>query len=253
MNPNNQQPSSDQNALPQEPTAIPPEQSQPPSFTQPALTDQQPQDTANGSAATPPQQPAAPQPQYAAVTPVDHHTDVLGIWSIVLAFLAPLIGLILGIVGMNKAKKRGSPKTLSIIGTVLSAAFMLLAIPIILVVIMLSTSSLQQTAKDNERQIDIGALSAQLENYWLQQGVYPTIDQLNNESWRSENLPGLADDALIDPESTSSKLVSSPQSGSYAYIATGCMSTGCTSFRIVATPDRVSADPDKFEVTSYEQ
>lgn len=33
-------------------------------------------------------------------------TDVLGILSIVLAFIAPLIGFILGLVGVKKSKRR---------------------------------------------------------------------------------------------------------------------------------------------------
>lgn len=253
MRPEDQQ-SSQYQKTPQEPTTLQPEQlsQQPPVYVQPDSMHQQSQYPTAGLSQQ--EQRSEPQPQYTTAVPAARHTDVLGIWSIVLAFIAPLVGLILGIVGISKAKKRQSSKRLSIIGTILNAVSLLVVAPLIILIVMLSAPSLQQNTRDSERQTDILVIQRQLEAYWVDAGAYPTIDQLNDEAWRTDNLPGLTEDALIDPQSTSAKLVSSPQGGYYAYIAMGCKSTGCTSFRIVATPeDRVSADPDKFEVASYEQ
>jgi hypothetical protein len=84
-------------------------------------------------------------PTITTVTP-EHHSDTLGIVSIVFAFFSPLIGLILGLVGMNKAKKAGHDPKLSKIGTILSAVFLVfgtlfLILYIFVIAASVSTSS----------------------------------------------------------------------------------------------------------------
>ena len=71
-----------------------------------------------------PQQPITLNP---TTPPAESITDVLGIISIVLAFFGlSLIGFILGLVGVSKAKKEGRPTTLSKIGWILNLIFMIL-------------------------------------------------------------------------------------------------------------------------------
>lgn len=78
----------------------------------PAL--QQPQATA-------PQQPVVPPQQQ---SPVHYQeTDVLGVLSIVFAVIVAPVGLVLGIVGMVQAKKKGIPNTVSLVGVVLNSIF----------------------------------------------------------------------------------------------------------------------------------
>ena len=54
---------------------------------------------------------------------------VLGILSIVFAFVSPMAGLILGIIGLVQAKKQKAPraKRLNIIGIILSVIFLIIS------------------------------------------------------------------------------------------------------------------------------
>ncbi len=52
----------------------------------------------------------------------------LGIVGLVLAFLAPLIGLILSIVASNQSKAAGVPNTPAKVGIILSIIFMVLGL-----------------------------------------------------------------------------------------------------------------------------
>src|SRR5687768_9809705 len=106
----------------------------------------------------PPPQPAGPQQPPAA-----QPTDGLGIASIILFFFFPLVGLILGIIGMSKAKKAGRKNTLSLVGVVLNAlgvAFWTLIIAGF--VFLLGNSNVQAAARDVERKKDIMAIGLAL-------------------------------------------------------------------------------------------
>ena len=106
------------------------------------------QDTENkpaqsGSVSLPPPESAIHQaiepPQQANQTSSSTETDVIGIISIIMPFagFAP-IGVVLGIIGINRAKQGGYPSTLSKVGLIISSIFML----IFLVVIVLIFGSL---------------------------------------------------------------------------------------------------------------
>lgn len=75
----------------------------------------------------------------------------------------------------------------------------------------------QSKARDSERRTDINALDSHIEAYYAQYGKYPTLSELNNAAWLSENMLGLDPQVLQDPQGTSSTLVSSPKAGAYAY------------------------------------
>lgn len=97
----------------------------------------------------------------------------------------------------------------------------------------------QAKARDTERQIDIKALHGQLEAYYAENGYYPTLSELNNKSFLLSNLKGLDEEALKDPQGTSSQLVSTTQPKAYAYSAepSGCNndSKPCNSYTLTAT------------------
>lgn len=65
--------------------------------------------------------------------PLSQETDILGIISIIMAFVGfQLIGIILAIIGMNKAKQEGRPVTLSKVGLILNIIMMLVFLPLII-------------------------------------------------------------------------------------------------------------------------
>ncbi len=69
-------------------------------------------------------------------------TDILGIISIVMAFAGmQIVGIILGVIGMKKAKQEGYPVTLSKVGLILNIAFILVFIPLIVFFVFLAFAS----------------------------------------------------------------------------------------------------------------
>lgn len=78
----------------------------------------QPQATVppNDLSGPPPQANGAAQPRQDQRDGATNKTDVLGIVSLVMIIFVPLLGAVLGYVGMKKAKKEGYSPTLSRIG-----------------------------------------------------------------------------------------------------------------------------------------
>lgn len=110
-----------QAAVVPEPTSMPSDASSPEVVSTPApQTDEQPLTVS--PAPSDPNANGQP-PVVTTVTP-EHHSDTLGIVSIIFAFFSPVIGLILGIIGMKKAKEAGHDPKLSKIGTILSGVFL---------------------------------------------------------------------------------------------------------------------------------
>jgi hypothetical protein len=97
-------------------------------------------------------------------------------------------------------------------------------------------------ADDTERKTDINALHGQVEAYQAVNGMYPSLAEMNDPSWRSKNLKGLDDAALQDPAGSAKTLVAAPVAHSYSYQATpaGCDNASkgdCTGYTLTATLD----------------
>lgn len=97
------------------------------------------------------------------------------------------------------------------------------------------------SAKDTERQTDIKALHGQLEAYYAQNGRYPTLANVNSSSWRQQNMLGLDNEALKDPDGSSYNLVAAPQPNNYAYVVKAANGTAC---------DNVSKDCTAYTLTA---
>lgn len=97
------------------------------------------------------------------------------------------------------------------------------------------------SVNDTKRMTDINALQGQVEAYNTNTGYYPTLADLNNASWRSQNLQGLDPSALQDPAGNSQTLAASPAAHVYAYQPTpaGCNNTtiDCSGYTLAATLD----------------
>jgi hypothetical protein len=98
----------------------------------------------------------------------------------------------------------------------------------------------QQAAKDSKRKVDINALQSQLEAYYANTGTYPTLAQMNDAAFRSQNMQGLDSSALKDPDGIEEKLVANPAKNVYAYTVTtsdgkACTGTNCAKFALTAT------------------
>src|SRR5687767_12643591 len=70
---------------------------------------------------------------------------------------------------------------------------------ILAALIALTASGVQAKNRNGERQTQVYAIRAQLESYYAQTDTYPTAANLNDNEWRSKNLPRLKDETLQDP------------------------------------------------------
>ena len=102
------------------------------------------------------------------------------------------------------------------------------------------------TPADVERKTDINALHGQIEAFYAQYGAYPTLANINDPNWRSQNMKGLDNEALKDPKGSSTTIVGTPKVGAYSYVAepancdnlTGFESNGdCYAYTLTAILD----------------
>lgn len=128
--------------------------------------------------------------------------------------------------------------------TIVELLIVIVVIGILAALVIVTYNGIQQKARDTERKTDINALHGQLEAYQAQNGMYPTLDNINNVSpadFRSTDMKGLDAAALQDPKGTAQTLVAAPVANEYAYavLPAGCDNlvggTDCTSYTLTAT------------------
>lgn len=101
----------------------------------------------------------------------------------------------------------------------------------------------QSQARDAEREVNIKALSAELESVYTTANAYPTLANLNDDGWRSKNMSKLSADTFADPSDLTrpALLVPAPKAGAYAYEATNskgevCQGTEiCVAYKLTTT------------------
>lgn len=104
-----------------------------------------------------------------------------------------------------------------------------------------SPGGIQARARDTERQTDINAIRSHLEAYYANNGYYPTLAQLNDPAFRSDNMQGLEEDALKDPSGTSFSLSAAATASSYGYKAGKCVANECQTYMLEAVLDEDGA------------
>jgi hypothetical protein len=145
----------------------------------------------------------------------EHKTDVMGIISIIMAFInMQLIGIIFGLIGMSQAKKEGRSNTLSKIGLILNIVFGLLSAILIGILIAISFSTANLVANDTKGKTDVNTIYQYLEVYHNDNDSYPS-------EISTVVLPGVPADALVAPDG-----------GEYEYRPLGCIEDKCTSYEV---------------------
>ncbi len=128
--------------------------------------------------------------------------------------------------------------------TLVELLIVIIIIGILATLVIVTFSGVQAKARDSKRQTDIGALDSHIEAYYAQNGWYPTLAQLQDATWRSNNMKGLDPAALTAPNGT---IVDSNAATTtkYSYVpthddGTACSATGtandtvCTHFTVSA-------------------
>lgn len=218
-----------------------------PQVIQPTIGQQPPQTYTENNGQQPYQPNPANQPQDQQPQRQDV-TDVLGILSIVFAFVISIVGLILGIVGIIKAKKRGYSPVLSVIGTILSLVVIAFILAIVFFSAISTYQSIQSKAADTDRQTDAKSIASQLEVYYANYGSYPALAQLQDTTWIQKNLKGLSPDSIIVLNGDGTNAISNVASTTtYQYEPTpaGCTTAkrDCTAFTLTVDQETQGAAP----------
>lgn len=90
----------------------------------------------------------------------------------------------------------------------------------------------QQKARNTKRQTDIRSLQTQLEAFYAENGYYPSLADMNSESWLKTNMKSLDPNAKVDPSNanqTTGVLLAAPAAKSYSYAVTDTNGKSCES------------------------
>jgi len=129
--------------------------------------------------------------------------------------------------------------------TIVELLIVIVVIGILAALVITTFNGIQQKARDTERQTDIKALHGQVEAYYAQNGKYPSLANMNDQSgatsFYATQLKGLDKEAFRDPKGgTSYALTGTAGADHYAYIVTPAAcdnGTGgdCTAYTLTAT------------------
>ena len=125
--------------------------------------------------------------------------------------------------------------------TIVELLIVIVIIGILAALVITTYSGIQKKARDTERKTDVNALHGQVEAYQAQNGKYPSLANMNDATFRTNNLKGLDNAALADPTNAGSQAVcGSVQAGCYAYVVApaNCdngTNGDCTGYTLTAT------------------
>lgn len=127
--------------------------------------------------------------------------------------------------------------------TIVELLIVIVVIGILAALVITTFSGIQRKARNTERQTDVKSLHSQVEVFFTNNGYYPTLANMNDATFRSDEMKGLDAEALQDPQGTSETLVAAPAANSYAYDVskeddTACDNTAgneCVKYTLTAT------------------
>lgn len=135
--------------------------------------------------------------------------------------------------------KSGSMKKLSQSNgfTIIELMVVVVILFVLAALIALTASGVQSRNRNNDRQTDIDTLRGQLESYYAGTDKYPTLDNLNDNSWRSKNMSRLKEGDLNDPrwandiqactKDNKASLSANPTANCYSYQVTASDGSAC--------------------------
>lgn len=124
--------------------------------------------------------------------------------------------------------------------TIVELLIVIVVIGILAAIVITTFTGVQKKGRDADRKSDINAIYSQVEVYFAQNAKYPTLANLNDDSWRNTNVKGLTDDAITAPGGTDALVASGAATTNYEYVATpaNCdngTNGDCTGFTLTAT------------------
>lgn len=128
--------------------------------------------------------------------------------------------------------------------TIVELLIVIVVIGILALLVITTYSGIQAKARNSKRSSDVATIQTQLEAFFQNSGYYPSLADMNDSSWLSQNMKSLDTGALVDPSNaTQSKtLVGSPAAKSYSYsvkdsAGASCETTdtNCAQYTLTAT------------------
>ncbi|HSX34463.1 MAG TPA: type II secretion system protein [Candidatus Saccharimonadales bacterium] len=121
--------------------------------------------------------------------------------------------------------------------TVIELLVVIIVLCILCMFVALAYSGVQAKNRNVERHKDIDALKSQLEAYYAESNIYPTLSDVNNPTWRAQNLKKITGSTVEDPNwkdttaacinSGKAVLANAPSAKCYSYQVTGSDGNTC--------------------------
>src|SRR6266542_1989150 len=116
---------------------------------------------------------------------------------------------------------------------------------ILATLVAMTFSGVQAKNRNAKRQSNVNSLQSQLETYYAEKTKYPSLAELNNASWRQQNLKQTPAFTITDPQwnskitacTTAGKavLATTPAVKCYSYQATTTDGSACTDANVACT------------------
>lgn len=111
--------------------------------------------------------------------------------------------------------------------TVIELVLVILLVLILAVIVAASYNSVRTRERNTERRNEVTIIQGKLEVYYAKFSQYPTLEEINNDKWREENLKDFNTDQLTDPLATISALAGKPSDNQYSYEVSGTDGKEC--------------------------
>lgn len=125
--------------------------------------------------------------------------------------------------------------------TTIELVVILIIIGVLLALVLSTRAGIQQKERNSQRQDDIKELRDGLEGYFARTNRYPTLADLNSDSWRQANVKNIQADAFRDPSSNSDTFADKPAKHAYSYTVTSASGTPCDDAKTPCTQYTLTA------------
>lgn len=125
--------------------------------------------------------------------------------------------------------------------TIIELLVLVVIIGILSGLIISTHAGISEKQHNDTRQQDISEIRDELEVYYTQYNKYPTLNELNDTSWRTKYMKGLDSGVLQDPSSHTNTIVSKPAKDIYAYTVTAASGKACDNVKILCTQYTLTA------------
>lgn len=115
--------------------------------------------------------------------------------------------------------------------TIVELLIVIVVIGILALLVITTYAGIQAKARNSKRQTDLASLQTHLEAFYNDNGYYPSLTDMNNQSgFVKTKMNGTDPQAFLDPshvDKTDLNLIAAPAAKTYAYAVTNAAGTSC--------------------------